>query len=176
MVLNSFFPRLQVGRRNQIQQLRFEKHFIKQYLFYLCALVPQHQKMLDFSVEIKFVDFKFVASPRCAGLPSGIQREMEELCQGAAGGISYLWGWGDRPTAFVLIRSALSEVGQIFEAYLIHGAPNIISWETSFTKTRFKVPRRSFLALRPTLCFQRKSPAVVVQCPVVTVTKCASQS
>lgn len=73
-----FFPTLQVGGRNQIQKLHFEEHLIKQYPFYLRALVPQHPKTLDFSVEIKFVHF-IGCLRSAAGSFQKDKNKMEEL-------------------------------------------------------------------------------------------------
>lgn len=108
VVLNSFLPRLQVGRRNQIQRRRFEKHLIKQYSFYLRALVPQHQKMLD--LKLNLWTSLAVSAP-----PSGIQREMEELRQGAAGGITSGVGANDLPHL-----SSSDQLRVKFDKYLRH--------------------------------------------------------
>lgn len=102
MLLNSLFPRLQVGGRNQIQRLHLEEHLIKQHPFYPCALILQHQKMLDFFVEIQFVDSigRLLSAAGCLQ-----ETKDKNLCKSR----NYLWGQGDRPAASVLIRSAVSE-------------------------------------------------------------------
>lgn len=113
--------------------------------------------MLDFSVEIKFVDFIGCLRSAAGSLHTD-KNEMEELrCRGTNVGIVSVVGVTD------LLHLFLSDqVSVKFEAYLIHGAANIVSSESPSIKSGFIVRRRSFRAPQPS--------AVLLKCPAVAVT------